>query len=368
MKKVLWLLLVLSLALVMVVGCGEAPVEEEPQPDEEAPEEEAPDEEAPDEEPAADGVSTMGLGIVTSIGRSVDYDPDADVMAMGQVDTTIATATFDADGRIVDVMIDVAQVRVEFDEDLQVATDPTQDFRSKKELGDDYGMRRASDIEKEWDEQIAALEEWMVGKTVDEVLALPLMEDDQSPDDPDLRTSVTITVTSYFEALEKAYQNAEPVEHGAEMLGLGHTIAINRSVGLDLDNDVMPMAQVDVNIAGAAFNEDGQVGAVQIDAAQTRVNFDEEGQVTSDRTAEIYTKKELGDDYGMRRASDIEKEWDEQIAALEEWIVGKTVDEVLALPLMDDDESPDDPDLRTSVTMTVSYYFEALAEAYSLAR
>jgi len=152
------------------------------------------------------------------------------------------------------------------------------------------------------------------------------------------------------------------------MLGLGHTIAINRSVGLDLDNDVMPMAQVDVNIAGAAFNEDGQVGAVQIDAAQTRVNFDEEGQVTSDRTAEIYTKKELGDDYGMRRASDIEKEWDEQIAALEEWIVGKTVDEVLALPLMDDDESPDDPDLRTSVTMTVSYYFEALAEAYSLAR
>ncbi|MGM0652094.1 MAG: hypothetical protein ACQES4_04835 [Bacillota bacterium] len=363
MKKLFWLLLVLSLALVMVVGCGEAPAEEEPQPDEETP-----DEEAPDEEAAADGVSTMGLGIVTSIGRSVDYDPDADVMATGQVDTTMATATFDEEGRIVDVMIDVAQVRVEFDEDLQVATDPSQEFRTKKELGDDYGMRKASDIEKEWDEQIEALEEWMVGKTVDEVLALPLMEDDQSPDDPDLRTSVTITVTNYFAALEKAYQNAESVEHGAEMLGLGHNIGINRSVSLDLDNDVMPMAQVDVIIAGAVFNDEGQVGAVQIDTAQTRINFSEEGQVTSDPTAEYPTKKELGDDYGMRKASDIEKEWDEQIEALEEWIVGKTVDEVLALPLVDDEGSPDDPDLRTSVTMTVSGYFEALAEAYSLAR
>ena len=64
MKKVLWFLLILSLALVMVVGCNEDPVDE-PQPDDGAP-----DEEAPDEEPAADGVSTMGLGIVTSIGRS----------------------------------------------------------------------------------------------------------------------------------------------------------------------------------------------------------------------------------------------------------------------------------------------------------
>ncbi len=357
MRKVLWFLMALLLALVMVAGCGEAPVDE-------VPGEEVPDEEAPDD---AGEVSSLGLGVITTIGRSSDYDADSDIMPRAQVDTVIATATFDQDGRVVDVMIDTAQVRVEFDEDLQVATDTAGEFRSKKELGDDYGMRNASEIEKEWDEQIAALEEWMAGKTVDEIKSLELKEDDQSPDDPDLRTSVTMTVSSYFAALEKAYQNAVDVQHGAGMLGLGHNIAIGRSVSYDADEDIMPRAQVDVVITAAAFNDAGEVGAVLIDTAQTRVNFDEEGQVTSDRAAEYPTKRELGDDYGMRNASPIDREWDEQIMDLEAWMVGKTVDEITALDLHDDG-APDDPDLVTSVTMTVTYYLEALQEAYNLAR
>ncbi len=361
MKKVIWMFMVLLLALVIISGCAEAPVDEVPV--DEAPDEEAPDEtEAPDE----DGVSSLGLGVVTTIGRSNDYDEENEIMPMGQVDSIIATATFDQDGRVVDVLIDTAQVRVEFDENLQVATDPTGEFLSKKELGDDYGMRVASPIERECDEQIADLEAWMAGKTVGEIKALDLL-DDGSPDDPDLVTSVTITVTGYIAALEKAYQNAVDVQHGAEMPGLGHNISINRSAGYDPENDIMPMAQVDVVIAAAAFNEAGEVGAVLIDTAQTRVQFDEEGQVISDRTAEYPTKKELGDDYGMRVASPIEREWDEQIANLEAWMVGKTVDEIKALDLLEDG-APDDPDLVTSVTITVTSYLKVLAEAYSLAR
>ena len=360
MKKLLWLGLVLSLALVLIVGCGEAPVDDIPDND-------VPDNDVPDNDvPGVGEVSSLGLGVITTVGRSVDYDPENDIMPMAQVDSVIVTATFDQDGRVVDVLIDTAQVRVEFDEELQVATDPTAEFLSKRELGDDYGMRRASEIEKEWDEQIASLEEWMVGKTVDEIKALDLL-DDGAPADPDLLTSVTMTVTVYIEALEKAYQNAVDVLPGAEMLGLGHNIAINRSVGYDADNEIMPMAQVDVNIAAAAFDGTGQVAAVLIDAAQTRVNFDEQGQVTSDRTATYPTKKELGDDYGMRRASPIEREWYEQIASLEEWMVGKIVDEITALDLLEDG-APDDPDLITAVTMTVSYYLEALNEAYTRAR
>ncbi len=359
MKKVFWLLTVLALGLLLIAGCGESPVED-------IPVDEVPDETPDDEVTTPEGVSSLGLGIVTSIGRSLDYDEETETMARGQVDSTIAAATFDQDGRIVDVMIDVAQVRVEFDEEMQLATDPAGEFLSKKELGDDYGMRRASPIEREWDEQIADLEAWMVGKTVDEVLALDLLEDG-APDDPDLVTAVTITVTDYFSALEKAYENAVEVEHESELLGLGHNIGINRSVGYDPDTDTMPMVQVDVIIGAGAFDEEGQVGAVLIDTAQTRINFDEEGQVVSDRTAEYPTKRELGDDYGMRRASDIEREWDEQIADLEAWMVGKTVDEILALDLQEDG-SPDDPDLVTSVTMTVTGYFEALQEAYNRSR
>ncbi len=358
MKKYLGLLLVFLMVALMVVGCGETAIEDDPVED------------PPDEDiPAVDSdIATLGLGVVTSIGRSADYDEENEIMPMAQIDTVIAAAVFDADGKIVDVQIDTAQTRVNYDEELQLLSDPAEEIRTKKELGDDYGMRRASEIEREWDEQIADLEEWMIGKTVEEVKALGLHEDG-SPDDPDLSTQVTMTITSYVAALEKAYNNAVAVEGGAARLGLGHKVAINRSVGYDMVNDteILPMAQVDVVIAAAVFDDAGAVSGVLIDTAQTRVNFDAEGQVTSDRAAEYKTKRELGDDYGMRRASAIEKEWDEQVIAFEEWMIGKTVSEITGMEL-DDADAPEDPDLTTSVTMTVSAYLAALEEAYSRAR
>jgi len=355
-KKLLWLALVLSLALVFMAGCGGGTTVE------------APPEDSPAEEPTEAGeIASLGMGVVTSIGRSLDYNEESEILAMAQVDNTIAVAAFDSEGKIVDVMIDVAQTRVNFDADQQVASDLTAEIKTKKELGADYGMKVASEIEKEWDEQIAALEEWMIGKTVAEVKALGLTEDD-APDDPDLATSVTITVTAYIAALEKAYNNAVAVEPGAVSLGLGHNVSIGRSNGYSMVNDteILPMAQVDVNIAAAVFGADGQIAGLLIDAAQTRVNFDLDGMVTSDRAGTYLTKKELGDDYGMKVASPIGREWHEQIADLEAWMIGKTVDQVLAMAL--EEGATSEPDLVTAVTITVSSYLAALEEAFAIAR
>ena len=347
MKKKLWLLLAFVLMLFLVAGCAGAPEEGTPE---------------------VEGVSSLGLGVVTSIGRSLDYNSEADNIAMAQVDNIIVVASFDQQGRVVEVVIDAAQTRVSFDEEMQVASDPTAEIRTKIELGPDYGMIRASEIGKEWDEQIAALEEWMTGKTLDQIKALDLT-DDGTPGDPDLVTAVTITVTDYIVALEKAYNNAVEVQPGGARLGLGHIISISKSTGYRVANDteILPLAQVDVVIAAALFDDSGQVAGVVIDTAQTRVNFDAEGQVTSDRAAAYLTKKELGADYGMVRASEIGKEWDEQIVALEEWMIGKTVDQIKALSLLESG-APDDPDLVTAVTITVTDYLAAIEEAYSRAR
>ena len=194
MKKFLVLLMSLVLLVILIGGCAEAPVEEIPE----------------EESPAAGEIATLGLGIVTSINRSQslseDEEGEVENLAMGQVDSVIATAAFDQEGRVVDVIIDTAQTRVHFDEDMQLDSDPAEEILTKKELGDDYDMRRASEIDKEWDEQIEALEEWMVGKTVEEINALDM--DNGYPADPDLTTSVTITVTDYLAALEEAYDRA----------------------------------------------------------------------------------------------------------------------------------------------------------------
>jgi hypothetical protein len=156
-----------------------------------------------------DGAVKMGLGINTSIAKSRDMA--GDVLAQAQVDTTMAAVAFDKEGRIVKVQIDVAQVRVAYNAEMQVTSDKTEVLKTKKERGNDYNMKRVSNIGKEWFEQMAAFEEWMVGKTVSEIKGLKVKVVDAAhqnvPDVPELTSSVTITVESYIAAVEEAFAN-----------------------------------------------------------------------------------------------------------------------------------------------------------------
>jgi uncharacterized protein YuzE len=318
----------------------------------------------------------LGLGIVTSIAKSKDAQGDS--TAVGQIDSIIAAALFDKDGKVVKVDIDTAQSKVNFDKNMKVTSDKTAEVKTKKELGDKYGMRKASSIGKEWYEQIAELEKWMVGKTVDEIKAMKVKARDAShpavPDVPELTSLVTISVQDYIAALEKAYQNAVEVKD-AEKLGLGHVVSIAKSKDYSVDakgQETLPVAQADCVVAAAAFDKDGKVAGVLIDNAQTRVNFDKNGKVTSDKTAPIKTKKELGDAYGMGKVSSIGKNWYQQIAELEKWMVGKTVDEIKAMKVKARDAEhpavPDVPELTSLVTITVQDYIAAVAEAYANAK
>jgi predicted nucleotidyltransferase len=361
MKKVLWLALVLTLALVMLAGCGEAPAEE------------APVDEAPEEEVVETGTSRLGLGVVTSIARSRDAGDE--VNAQAQADVVMAAVLFDAEGRVVSVTIDNAQTRVPFDEEMQVDTDTTVPGKTKAELGDDYGMKRVSEIEMEWYEQMAEFENWMLGKTVDEIKSLQVKVVDDAhqnvPDIPELTSVVTITVEGYIEAVENAYNNSIEVENAATA-GLGTEISIARSRGLDEAADVLPMAQIDNTMAAVAFDADGVIVGAIIDNAQIRINFDAEGMVTSDRSEAPKTKVQLGDDYGMKRVSEIEMEWYEQMAEFENWMVGKTVAEVLGLQVKVVDDAhqfvPDIPELTSTVTITVESYQAVVAKAFDNAR
>ena len=363
MKKLLILLMVLAMSLFLFIGCGEDATGDEVEEEEAAENgEEVAEEEEEQEEAVTEGsIALLGLGHNISIARSRDMSDDD--TAQAQADVTVAAVGFDADGTIVSVSIDVAQTRVAFDEDMQVTSDRDALVPSKKELGDDYGMARVSGIEKEWYEQIEALEEWMIGQNIDDVLALDLNEDN-APDVADLHSSVTITVTSYLDAVEEAWNNAVDAE-GAETVGLGLRTYIDRS--RDASDEDNAQAQVDTYVTATAFDADGTIVNTLIDVAQVRVAFDEDGQVETDRSAELQTKKERGDDYGMARVSGIEKEWYEQIEAFEAWLVGQTIEEAMNLELNDND-APDVADLESSVTITVTGYLSVVENAYQNAR
>jgi len=147
-----------------------------------------------------------GLGVVVSLDSSKAAEGDNGPIA--QTDVTSCAASFDKDGKILSVTFDVAQNRVTFDKEGKLVTDITKPGTTKRELGDSYGMKAASAIGKEWYEQIDALQNWMVGKNVKDVLGMELTAE-TAPASTDLTSSVTISASQFLSALQKAYENAK---------------------------------------------------------------------------------------------------------------------------------------------------------------
>ncbi len=149
-----------------------------------------------------------GLGIYT---YQVIADASDENDGVAITDTIACQLTVDSDGIILSLSIDATQSRFTFDNTGVSTTDLTQEVKTKKELGDDYGLRKASSIDKEWYEQIAAFEEWAVGKTVEEVTGMPTKSvDDEHPSVPDvveLEQSCTIDVGDYIKAVSLAAEN-----------------------------------------------------------------------------------------------------------------------------------------------------------------
>ncbi len=294
---------------------------------------------------AAPKVYKLGTASFTEVSSRA---ATAEVAGRVQFTTIYATVLLDKADKIVWVSIDSAQNNGTFD--TLGAIVKAEAAPTKKEKGDAYGMKAKSAIGKEWYEQIAALEEYFVGKTVAEILAMPLT--DEAPDD--LKTSVTIGITGYQEAVKKAAENAVEVKGLKSVSSTSVTTVSSRAATAEVAGRV----QTNVIFAGVAFDKDGKVLALSIDTAQNNGTFDTAGVIVK---AEVSgTKKEKGDEYGMKAKSAIGKEWYEQMAALEEFFIGKTVADIMAMPLTD--EAPDD--LKTSVTIGITDYQAVVEKAF----
>ena len=73
-------------------------------------------------------------------------------------------------------------------------------------------MKGTSGIGKEWYEQMTAFQDWMAGKTIDEISGLKVKEVNPThqnvPDVPELTSSVTITVEGYLAVVKEASEMA----------------------------------------------------------------------------------------------------------------------------------------------------------------
>ncbi len=156
---------------------------------------------------SAAGQDKYGLGINTSIGSVADAT--AEKPGAAQVNTTVCSLVLDQNGVIKAVTWDMQQTKIQFSLEGK-PVDLPETLKTKLELGADYGMIRASAISKEWNEQIEAFAQYCVGKTVEEVLAIPTMEGDAEHHNvEELKTSVTIGISGYLAALQEAAANAK---------------------------------------------------------------------------------------------------------------------------------------------------------------
>ena len=155
-------------------------------------------------------------------------------------------------------------------------------------------------------------------------------------------------------------ENTVPAE-GAVKTGLA---VITTLKGADATAGGEGKVEYDVTLVAVTVDDNGVITGCVIDSLGTSVSFDENGTITTDLTAAIQTKNELGENYVMKAAG-YAYEWNEQAAALAAYAVGKTVEE-LKNGVVDGFAS--DVDLATTASIYLGGYVSGIEVAVNNAQ
>ncbi len=322
MKKIISLLLVVFM-VVSFAACGTKP--------------------STDENNGGEVAATLkfGMGVVASYGDSKDADGDTNGEC--KAETTAVAVLLDDAGKFVDIAIDTAEAKAVWTSEGVASA--AEEVKTKYELGTAYNMAAYGKKHDgtdgkvlEWFEQIDAFVATAKGKTLDEVKAF-VGEDTYTTGDL-AAAGCTISVGSIMTALEEAVNNAAASKATAEdTVKVAFATSVeNKDVTDENDGSV----EFEETIVAAVTDKDGKVVVAKTDCVQIKVTFDAKGVATVDTTAEIKTKLDLGKDYGMAAAINYGPqndpngdgkvlEWNEQAAAFDAALVGKTASEFASL-------------------------------------
>ncbi len=307
---------------------------------------------APEKPELSEGALKTGLCITTSVKDSKAGEAKYDV-------TMVAVLVGD-DGIIHDCIIDGISTSIKFDEAGALTTDLSVAPQTKNELGTAYNMVAWGGAIAEWDVQAAALADFAVGKTVEELRSGAVSESGYAPEGNDLASSATIYLAGYVDAIEIAAKNAQHLGAvSGDTLKMATIANIAGSAAATAEKN--GNAQLDADVTALTVNGETITSCV-IDSVQAKVAFDGTGAVTSDLTAPIQTKNELGASYNMVAWGGAIAEWNEQAASFAAYVTGKTAGEVGAIQVTEADTAAD-ADLATSVTIKINTFMDLIVKA-----
>lgn len=170
-----------------------------------------------------------------------------------------------------------------------VIIDRLANGKSSKELHDNYGIKPVSTLGKDWWEQVAHYERWVADHGIDAVST----DKNGHALNPDLISGATINVAELSDAVRNALNGI--TESG------GYTVKTGTSYsniwGLYLANVIF---------------KDDEIVKVLVD----RISLNGEDS------------KEKYDNYGIKPVSSINKDWWEQVAYFEDWVLKNGIDTV----------------------------------------
>lgn len=299
-----------------------------------------------------------GFAVSASLGH-ISHNEDEDAI---EISTVAAAVLVDAEGKVIACQIDEAQTQPDLKTDDGFVADTA--LRTKKQKLEDYNMKNASPIGKEWYEQIDAFEKWTVGKTADEISAA--IAEDGYASDADLKAGCTIYAGGFKAVVVDAINNA--TDAGASATD---TLKLAMETEKYYESKAGELVQYDTNIAVATTDAEGKITSCVIDATQGKC-YVKDGKFT-DKDGKAYpegafqSKKQLQDAYGMKAVSagigviPDGGEWFEQAAAYESWAIGKTADEIKAA--VGEDGKSTDADLTAGCTISIGGIAATVAEA-----
>lgn len=285
-----------------------------------------------------------GLGVLTEA---------SDNARTGKINTIAAAVLLDGEGKLLDVTFDELEAALSAD-GSGVVSMPT-DLRTKRQKGADYPLAEVSSLKKGWTEQADAFASYLKGMTAEQIAHLETDEAGKAKD-ADLLSHCTIAVEQYRRAVEKACTNAAVLGAAkGDRVGLGIEVK-NASSDVTATDDKDVNAQLDVTIVALTADSDGRVTSAVGDMVEPALTVGSDGGVVAPDT--VRSKLEQGDDYGMRGASSLGKEWYEHSQGFCSYLKGKTAAQLAHLPT-----DGSDADLAALCTIDVTDLEKAAEKA-----
>ena len=187
------------------------------------------------------------------------------------------------------------------------------------------------------------------------------MTSGKAKDGTDLSTSATIYLAGYVYAIEAAVNNAQHLgAQAGDTLVLATMNSVSSSTSATAEK--AGTVQLDADITALTKNGD-TITSCYIDSLQAKVSFDATGAITTDLTAAVQTKNQLGENYGMVAWGGAIAEWNTQAASFAAYVTGKTAAEVAGIAITETTKPADGTDLATSVTIAIGGFQALIAKA-----